>query len=155
MPDVVKFEGHGHALPPVLPHVGKDSEKVVYENKVVIDKETLQPVVEVSERDLDKEIQSYKDECGIAFVLRQIAAGRLSISSVSDDGKHSGDLVGMPETLNEASMLKVVAEEAGRKAAAEAGIKFTEADLQKLIQQEIAKAEAAKKAQITNEGGDK
>lgn len=131
-------------------HVGK----VIYESKVIIDKETLEPVVEVTERDLDHEIQSYKDECGMAFVLKQIAAGRLSVNAIADDGQHGADLTGMPETLNDACQLNIAATEAGIKAAQEAGLKvFSEEELNAYIQQEIAKAQAAKAAQASAEGG--
>lgn len=157
MPDkVVKFEGHGHPLPSVVPYVPAENCKYVYENKMVIDEDTLQPVVAVSQRELDPEIQSCKDECGIAFIMRQVAAGRLSVDAIRDDGQHGYDIEGLPETMNEASMIKEAAISQGDKAAADLGlVNLTEADLQKFIQAEIAKAEEAKKASQETVGGAK
>lgn len=147
----VKFEGHGHVLPPVVPFEPTEDECVIFEQKLVIDKETLQPVVEVTHRDLDKEIQSYKDECGIAFILRQIASGRLSIDQIRDDGKSGHDLLGTPTSINEASMINDAANSAAQEEADKLGIQLSESALQALIQKEIKKAADAKAAAAANQ----
>lgn len=136
-----------------VPYVFPDTSKVIYEQSVVIDEKTLEPIVKVSERDLDKEIQSYKDECGMAYVLRQIAAGRLSVDSIRDHGDEGLDVVGTPETLNEAHQLNVAIQEQGVKAAQDLGMKtYTEAEFQEAVNKAIKEAAAAKAA---NAGGDK
>lgn len=146
MPDNKKFEGHGHVLPSVVPYVSSDDDKVIFEQKMIINKETFQPEVEVTYRDLDKEIQSYKDECGIAYVMRQIASGRLSIDQIRDDGKSGQDLMGLPGTINEASMLNDGLQSAAQEEAGKLGIQLSEAALQEFIQKEIKKAAEAKAA---------
>lgn len=155
MPDqLVRFEGRGCALPPVKAYSMGHNDHVILENNLVIDKETLQPVVKETERDLDKEIESYKDECGMEFVLRQIAAGRLSIDQIRDDGKSGQDITGVPETINEASMMKEAAIEYGLKEAAKLGLKtFSEKELNDYIQNELKKAQA-KAAEAKSEGGE-
>lgn len=151
MPDVVRFEGVGHALPPVVPFVAPENTKWVYETNVVLDEQSLEPRVEISKRDLDKEIQSYKDECGMAFVLRQIAAGRLSITDVADDGKGGADVLGMPETLNQACQLAQEAIALGKEEAAKLGLKsFTDEELTAYVNEQIKLAQEAKKAKDAN-----
>lgn len=136
----------------VKPTKAPESSKWIFETKIIIDKETLEPTVEVTKRDLDKEIQSYKDECGMAFVLRQIAAGRLSLRDLADDGKSGADVLGMPETVNEACQANISAQEAGKAAAAELGLKaFTEEELQNFINNEIKKAQAAQSGQANTQ----
>lgn len=142
---------HWHEKCQISPTVEPDNAKWFYEPNVELDEKTLEPTVKVSKRDLDKEIQSYKDECGMAFVLRQIAAGRVSLSEIADDGKGSVDLVGVPISINDACQLANAALEAGKEEAAKLGLKaFTEEELQNYINQEIKKAQEAK-AQATNE----
>lgn len=144
----------GREMHPVQAWKAPDSCKFVYEQNVVLDEKTLEPDVDVSKRDLDKEIQSYKDECGMAYVMRQIAAGRLSISDIADDGKSGVDVTGMPETLNDACQAALVAQELGKQEAAKLGLKaFTEEELQSYINAEIKKSKEAQAK--TAEGGDK
>lgn len=136
----------------VKPTKAPDSSKWIFETKVIIDKETLEPTVELSKRDLDKEIQSYKDECGMAFVLRQIAAGRMSIRDLADDGKGGVDALGLPETVNEACQANILAQEAGKAAAAELGLKaFTEEELAAFVNNEIKKAQEGKTSQANTQ----
>lgn len=156
MPDKTfsALPGCGMSLPvhDRKPTVEPEKAKWFYEQEVIIDEKSLQPTVQVSKRDLDKEIQSYKDECGMAFVLRQIAAGRLSIRDLADDGKGGVDVLGLPETLNDASQAALVAQQLGKEEAAKLGLKaFTEEELQNYINQEIKKAQEAKANQATNE----
>lgn len=129
-----------------VPYDGGHVGKVIYEQSVVIDKDTLQPVAKVTERDLDKEIQSYKDECGMAFVLRQIAAGRLSVDQIRDHGNEGMDITGTPQSVNDASQLNLAAQEAGMQAASQLGMKvYTEQEFQAALQKELQKA-ASKQA---------
>lgn len=133
-----------------VPYDGGDTGKVIYETSVVIDKETLEPVTKVTERDLDKEIQSFKDECGMAFVLRQIAAGRLSADQIRDHGNEGMDIVGTPTSINDASQLNMSVQAQGVKAAQDLGMKtYTEAEFQAALQRELQKA-AAKSAGSEN-----
>ena len=137
------------------PYDGGHVGKVVFEQSMIIDKETLEPVVKVTERDIDKEIQSYKDECGIAFVLRQIAAGRLSIDQIKDDGKSGYDVSDLPETQNDAFQQNEAIQEEGLKAAGDLGMKtYTEAELNEIVAKAI-KAAAEQKAAAGQNGGDK
>lgn len=154
MPNLVKNVSMGREMQPVIPWKAPESGKFVYEQNVILDEKTLEPCVKVSKRDLDKEVQSFKDECGFAYVLRQIAAGRLSLSDVADDGKGSADITGMPETVNEACQAALAAQELGKQEAAKLGLKaFTEDELQSFINAEIKKAQEAKYKPA--EGGDK
>lgn len=132
--------------------VEPENAKWVFEYSVAIDKDTLEPVVEVSKRDLDKEIQSYKDECGFAYVMRQIAAGRLSIRDVMPTEDQFGDSVGAPESINDAHQGTLEAVEAGKAEAAKLGLKaFTEQELQNYINEELKKAQAAKSSDGNNQ----
>lgn len=154
MLELVKNVSMGREMPPVKPWKAPDSGKFVYEQNVTLDEKTLEPSVKISKRVLDKEIQSYKDECGMAYVLRQIAAGRLSITDIADDGKSGGDITGMPETLNQACQDAITAQEIGKQEAAKLGLKaFTEEELQNFVNAEIKKAKEAQAKAA--EGGEK
>lgn len=130
-----------------VPYDGGNVGKVIYEQSVIIDEKTLEPKVKVTERDLDKEIQSYKDECGMAYILKQIAAGRLSADQIRDHGNEGADILGVPQTLNDANQLNLSAQEEGMKAASELGMKkYTEEEFQLALNKAIKEASAAKAA---------
>lgn len=82
-------------------------ETVDWNNRPVLgldlNKETGNTEIVVTERtDIDLEIQEYKDQCGFEGMRKLIAAGQARPIDFMDDGKHSGDVSGMPDNVNDA-----------------------------------------------------
>lgn len=68
-----------------------------------LDKETGNTkVVITGARDLDKEIQEFKDQTGFEGMRKLIAQGKATPRDFFDDGKHGQDVVGLPDNVHDA-----------------------------------------------------
>ena len=72
--------------------------------------------------DFVAQIQTFKDQCGIEAMKRDIAAGRALPSDFADDGAHGGDFT-RPTMISEYVGQLVAAELAAQKAAADSEAK--------------------------------
>lgn len=109
------------------------------ENDFIIEKQ----VVEVSRVDLDEYINSFRDDVGLANILKKVQlTGDNSLLNVVPG--YYGDESLIPQTPAEAQ--KIVDE--GKAAAESLGIDFTKEAIQKYIDAELAKIKAAQDAAI-------
>ena len=68
-----------------------------------LDKETGNTkVVVTGHRDLHREIQEFKDDCGFEGMKKLIEQGRAVPRDFYDDGKHGQDVAGLPDNVNDA-----------------------------------------------------
>lgn len=59
-------------------------------------------IVDTSDKlDLQKLINSYKDDCGFEYMMRQIKSGQATLADFCDDGKHGADVTGIPEYIGD------------------------------------------------------
>ena len=65
-------------------------------------------VVKTGQRDIQQEIQSYADSCGMEFVLKSLSAGDTSVLNAGGSGSY-GDFSGAPQSL---AQVQVVQEKA-------------------------------------------
>lgn len=72
--------------------------------------------------DLVELIQSYKDQCGIEFMLNQMKIGVVTPSSICDDGQHSGDASIYPDNAADAYQAALKANEQKKELAKQLGI---------------------------------
>lgn len=129
-----------------------------------VDKEThrTKPVVK-NKVDIDKLVQSYKEQCGIEYMLRMVQQGRVDLNDICDDGKHGVDATVIPTFAGDAlRMLKPGIKE-GEKLKDTLGIpkdlKLNEANLEAVLKPYIEsyfnKMVAAKEAEAAKKEGDK
>lgn len=70
---------------------------------VELDKDTGNTVVvSTGVVDVDQEIQQRKNDCGFEGMRKLIATGQARPIDFMDDGKHSGDISGLPDNVNDA-----------------------------------------------------
>lgn len=115
-------------------------------------------VQQVGVRDVDAEIQSYADTCGIEYVLKCVAQGDLSVLNAASP--IYGNFVGAPETLAQAQSMVAAAEKSaetlpdniksGRSIQDIASL--SDEDIKKLIDEAVAAKLAAAKEVTPNNG---
>lgn len=143
---------HGFAYVP--PEASKLDEKFLVQAKPVLDPKTGETKIDESDKlDLVELIQSYKGQCGIEFMLKQMKLGVVTSESIADDGKHSGDASG-PLDINDAYRAQLVQAEAKKILADTLGIKdeLTEENIKARLAEIYGKADAPK---VVLEEGDK
>lgn len=108
--------------PPVkLPH---QDYNVIDKIGLELDKETGNTkVVSQGKRDLDKEIQEFKDDCGFEGMRKLIAQGRAQPQDFYDDGAHGQDVTGLPDNVNDAFRAVLADKNGSKNLFAELGIK--------------------------------
>lgn len=107
--------------------------------------------------DFVAQIQTFKDQCGIEAMTRDIAAGRALPSDYADDGAHGGDFT-RSTMISEYVGQLVAAEMAAQKAAADSegkGIETKEiladgADIEAIVTRLVNERMAANNANIAN-----
>lgn len=146
MPDVYLY---GFAYKPPKPTVL--NERFLVQPKPVLDPKTGETKIDESDKlDLVELIQSYKDQCGVEFMLKQVKIGAIAPESLADDGNHSGD-ASMPLDVNDAYRANLASKVDGAKLADALGLKedeLTEENIRKAIEAiyaKTAKAEEVKK----------
>lgn len=112
---------------PARPRVGVDlSNRYVDTFELELDTSTGETrAVKGDPIDFVAQIQTFKDQCGIEAMRRDIAAGRALPSDYADDGAHGGDFT-RPTMISEYVGQLVAAEMAAQKAAAESESKGLE-----------------------------
>lgn len=132
----------------VPPEPSKLDERFLVQAKPVLDPKTGETKIDESDKlDLYELIQSYKDQCGIEFMLKQIKLGIVTPESLADDGQHSGDVSG-PMDINDAYRAQLVQAEAKKVLADTLGIKdeLTEEKIKARLAEIYGKADAPKVA---------
>lgn len=85
-------------------------------------------------------IESYKDETGLAYALRQINAGRLHPFQLNDNGKKGVDLTRVPDNINEARAAAMASHDHAARLAKALGVDVVDpAHLDKAISEALAK----------------
>lgn len=85
-------------------------------------------------------IESYKDETGLAYALRQINAGRLHPFQLNDNGKKGVDLTRVPDNINEARAAALASHDQAARLAKALGVDVVDpAHLDKSISEALAK----------------
>lgn len=162
---VIKFTPFGTPIKPFVPtHSGKVYKKEIAQFDLAFDKETGSTYVEQKDPlDLDAQIQSYKDQCGLEFAMLQMKRGLITADQLAAAPGDYGDTSTLPDNLNDAYQ----AAQAAKSAAGSLDLtQFkTDADIQAYVEKAVAaqlaakeaaaKEAAAKAAQKPNEGGDK
>lgn len=144
----VDFSGSGLALPddtmiclkPVAKYDPNEPglARPDYDNKVLV-----QDVIE-----------SYKEQTGLAYAMRQINAGRLHPFQLNDNGKKGVDLSVLPDNVNEAHALAGSASAAAQRVAAQLGLDAVDpSKIEKLVTDAINKKIA--ELSVKNEGTEK
>lgn len=72
--------------------------------------------------DFQKLIESYADQAGIDFMIKQVKLGAVPLSALADDGKHSGDISGLSDNIDDAYQAAVVAKSDQNKILAALGL---------------------------------
>lgn len=86
-----------------LPETLKRDANAMEEIALELDKETGNTnIVITGHRDLDKEIQEFKDQTGFEGMRKLIAQGKATPRDFFDDGKHGQDVSGLPDNVNDA-----------------------------------------------------
>lgn len=99
---------------------------------------------------LQELIESYKNETGLAYALRQINAGRLHPFQLNDNGKKGVDLTRLPDNINEARAAAMASHDSAAKLAKALGVDVVDpAHLDKTISDALAKK--VKSATVHNE----
>ena len=146
----VKYNFLGLAIGVIPPTKANDNDLI--QVKTEFDKKTgsTHPVEE--KLDFQKMIESYKDEAGIDFMMKQVKLGALSLSSLADDGKHSADISNAPEHVDDAYQRAVVAKSDANKIYAALGVdaNATPEQIKEALAKIYAKAhsEPAKKEEV-------
>lgn len=91
---------------------------------VDLDKETGNTVVvSTGKRDIQKEIQEFKNDCGFEGMRNLISQGRATPRDFYDDGKHGQDVANLPDNVNDAFRAAMAASKQSGNLFAELGVK--------------------------------
>lgn len=148
MPEQIrKFDAFGHFVPSG-DFAQKNGDGLLHQYGLELDKETGNTkIVETGTVDLRELINSYKDQCGMAYARQLLKTGAVSPEAFCDDGRHGADVSVMPDNLNDSYRLALAAKENGDRVAADLGIHedyMTASDVTKLVQDAVQAALAAK-----------
>ena len=105
--------------------------------------------------DFQKLIESYKDQCGVEYMIKQVKLGAVQLSALADDGQHSADVSGVPETAADAYQAGLAASAELDGFAKALGVNLSglsQKDAEALITGKLAEIYAAKDA-AKKEGG--
>lgn len=118
--------------------------------QVTVDKENLNVFPVLEEVDLDAEIQTYKDMCGLEYFKLMLAQGKVNPEDSHDDGAHSYDSALMPKTIHEASKVadsvSAVVGEVAKQLGIKDGDAVSQEKLIELLSEKVAANIAAKSA---------
>lgn len=89
-----------------------------------LDKETGNTVVvSTGKRDIHREIQEFKNDCGFEGMKNLIAQGKATPRDFYDDGKHGQDVANLPDNVNDAFRAAMAASQDSGNLFADLGIK--------------------------------
>lgn len=163
--------GYDYTPEPLKPLVtkSKDGKVTVEKPKFLVDDISVDYILDESgkptgdtqgvvtgQTDLVESIQTHKDECGLSFIMREMANGRVNPSSLVDDKRINGDFGGdFTGPTMSAEALTVLAQDLTNKVRLEKlaeslGVTADELlnckDLNALIKSKISPAPAEQKA---------
>lgn len=128
--EVEAYEEPKEGDPNILPILG-----------VELDKETGNTlVVSTGERDLHKEIQEFKDQCGFEGMLALIQQGRATPKDFYDDGHGGQDVAGLPDNVNDAYRAAMEANKNSDAVLDDLGINVKDLKTQEAIEKAITEA---------------
>lgn len=148
-----KYNAFGHLVAekkiPVDASNGMRSEYTL-----TVDKETLTTYpVKTGEVDTDAEVQTYKDQCGMTYILDLISRGLATPSSFQDNGDMSGDGTVIPQNIHELQEMAARNNKAVSELSEALGLSTSDIsseDFDKILETKIA-AIVAKKAEAVKE----
>lgn len=137
MPDI-KRDANGVIRPPVTFAPSGTDGKLIH-SKLDFDPETGS--TKTNEEDQESVyalIQTYADQCGMAYIQKMIANGMLSPEKVSDDGNHGGDST-LPIDANDAYRASLANDASIAKLESALGIKLGDDTTPEQIRDALAK----------------
>lgn len=155
----VKLTPFGTPVREFVPsHSSKVCKKEIAQFDLAFDKETGSTYVEQKDPlDLDAEIQTYKDQCGLDAALLQLKRGLASPEDFAAQPGDYGDTSMLPDNINDAYQAAQAAEAAA--GSVDLHQFKTDADIQayvdKAVAAQLAAQEAAAKASANPTEGDK
>lgn len=131
---------------------GGEGKFARYGLELIPDSGNTRPVIKET-IDMPELINSYKDQCGMEYMLRLVQSGQISMASLRDDGTGSGDFTG-PDNINDAYRAAQAAKVQGDQVAKALGIEnyMDEKDLDALVAKKVAELMEAQKASASAEG---
>lgn len=112
MPEIVKYTPFGTPIRAVKP--SDCSNKFLKQYGLELDKETGSTfVVEKDPLDLDAQIQTYKDQCGMELAQLQIKRGLADPGDFAAVPGDYGDISNLPDNINDAYQEHLKAEDSG------------------------------------------
>lgn len=119
---------------------------------VELDKETGNTnVVVTGHKDLHREIQEFKDDCGFEGMRKLIAQGRALPKDFYDDGLHGQDVAGLPDNVNDAYRAAMESNNKSEKMLKDLGVNIDDLKTQEAIEKAITDAVNKKFAALTKE----
>ena len=137
MPEI-KRDANGVIRPPVtFSPSGLDGQLI--HAKLEFDPETGSTVTNEDDKEnVYALIQTYADQCGMAYIQKMIANGMLNPEKVADDGKHGGDVT-LPIDANEAYRASLANDASIAKLESALGIKLGDDTTPEQIRDALAK----------------
>ena len=144
MPEAVKYTPFGTLIR--KSKAVDCSRKTIKQYGLELDKETGSTfVVEKDPLDLDAQVQTYKDQCGMELAQLQLKRGLASPEDFAAKPGDYGDTSMLPDNLNDAYRASLDA----KKAKVDLSQFKTDADIQNYVKAQVkAQLEAQAKAQI-------
>lgn len=146
MPETVKYTPFGTPIRPVKP--SDCSNKLLKQYGLELDKETGSTfVVEKDPLDLDAQIQTYKDQCGMELAQLQIKRGLADPGDFAAAPGDYGDTSTLPDNLNDAYRASL---DAKKTAKVDLSQFKTDADIEAYVKAQV-KAELEAQAKTQNQ----
>lgn len=143
----------GYPKVPVVPTKLDDNRFI--QLKVKFDPATGSTVPEEEVLDFQKVIESYREQCGVEFMIKQVKLGAISLASLADDGQHGADIAGSPDNINDAYQAAVVGNDniAGLEKALDVNLEgLTQEQAEAAIKGKLAEIYAAvQKKEVNND----
>lgn len=136
------------------PYIDDIKKTHIFKYGLKLEKETgtTKPII-AEEIDTDQLIQSYKDTCGLEAAQKMIRSGLASPEQFADDGKHSGDLTGVPDYAGDLVRQVQQSNAAAAQVKSALGIENLDGDIEKIVTEAVNKKIAEIQAQ--SQEGDK
>lgn len=137
-------------VPAVVPEPQRDFNKVEILG-VELDKETGEThVVVTGYKDIHKEIQECKDDCGYIGMQKLLATGQALPYDFADDGRHGVDLIGVPDNVHDAYRASLASNQEAKEMLSKLGVTVGEHDTQETIEKKITEAVKSKFGALTD-----
>lgn len=138
MPNEVIRDANGVIRPPVT-YAPSGIDGQLIHSKLEFDPETGSTTVNEDDKEsVYALIQTYADQCGMAYIQKMIANGMLNPDKVADDCKHSGDAT-LPIDANDAYRASLANDASIAKLESALGIKLGDDTTPEQIREALAK----------------